>query len=112
MARIAKQSGNNPGEPSTALVPARPGYGCPGSPHRLRHAFATHLVREGVNLMTIRELLGHRQITSTQIYLHMTARDMREAADRHPIAALVDTVKELLPDARYRFQTPPVANTG
>lgn len=82
------------------------------SPHRLRHAFATHLVRAGVNLMTIRDLLGHRQITSTQIYLHMTARDMREAADRHPIAALVDTVKDLLPDVRYRFQTPPVANTG
>ncbi len=82
------------------------------SPHRLRHAFATHLVRAGVNLVTIRDLLGHRQITSTQIYLHMTARDMREAADRHPIAALVDTVKDLLPDARYRFQKPPVARTG
>ena len=67
------------------------------SPHRLRHAFATHLVRAGVNLITIRDLLGHRQITSTQIYLHMTARDMREAADRHPIAALMDTVKDLLP---------------
>ncbi len=79
---------------------------------RLRHAFATHLVRAGVNLMTIRDLLGHRQITSTQIYLHMTARDLREAADRHPIAALVDTVKDLLPDVRYRFQTPPVARTG
>jgi hypothetical protein len=37
---------------------------------------------------------------------------LREAADRHPIAALVDTVRELLPDARYRFQTPPVAKTG
>ncbi len=84
----------------------------PVSPHRLRHAFATHLVRAGVNLMTIRDLLGHRQITSTQIYLHMTARDLREAADRHPIAALVDTVKDLLPDVRYRFQTPPVARTG
>ncbi len=82
------------------------------SPHRLRHAFATHLVRAGVNLMTLRELLGHRQITSTQIYVHMTARDMREAADRHPISALVETVKDLLPDVKYRFQTPPVARTG
>lgn len=76
------------------------------SPHRLRHAFATHLVRAGVNLMTIRDLLGHRQITSTQIYLHMTAHDLREAADRHPIARLVDTVEDLLPDVKLRFQAP------
>jgi integrase/recombinase XerD len=82
------------------------------SPHRLRHAFATHLVRNGVNLMTIRDLLGHRQITSTQIYLHMTAQDLREAADRHPIGALVDTIKDLLPDVRLRFQTPPMRRTG
>ena len=82
------------------------------SPHRLRHAFATHLVRAGVNLVTIRDLLGHRQITSTQIYLHMTAHDLREAAERHPIARLVDTVKDLLPDVKLRFQTPPARRSG
>lgn len=82
------------------------------SPHRLRHAFATHLVRAGVNLVTIRDLLGHRQITSTQIYLHMTALDLRQAADRHPIGALVDTVKDLLPDVKLRFQTPPARRLG
>src|SRR5947208_7899485 len=48
----------------------------PLSPHRLRHTFASHLVREGVNLVTIRDLLGHRLITSTQIYLHVTAHDL------------------------------------
>lgn len=67
--------------------------GCPLSPHRLRHTFATHLVRAGVALVTIRDLLGHRLITSTQVYLHVTADDLRAAAARHPIAKLLNTVK-------------------
>jgi site-specific recombinase XerD len=74
------------------------------SPHRLRHTFATHLVREGVGIVTIRDLLGHRQITSTQIYLHVTAQDLRAAAARHPIARLLDTVEHLLPDVKLPFQ--------
>jgi site-specific recombinase XerD len=77
------------------------------SPHRLRHTFATHLVRAGVGLVTIRDLLGHRLITSTQIYLHVTAHDMREAADRHPIRKLLGTVAHLLPDVRLPFQYTP-----
>jgi site-specific recombinase XerD len=82
------------------------------SPHRLRHAFATHLVRAGVNLVTIRDLLGHRQITSTQIYLHMTALDLRKAADLHPVSALVDTVKDLLPNVKLPFQNAHAQRSG
>lgn len=74
------------------------------SPHRLRHTFATDLVREGVGLVTIRDLLGHRQITSTQIYLHVTAQDLRKAADRHPIGRLLAAVEHLLPDVRLPIQ--------
>ena len=74
------------------------------SPHRLRHTFATHLVRAGVNIVTIRDLLGHRQISSTQIYLHVTAHDMREAAARHPIGRLLGTIEHLLPNVRLPFQ--------
>jgi site-specific recombinase XerD len=86
--------------------------GIPISPHRLRHTFATHLVRSGVGLVTIRDLLGHRQITSTQIYLHVTAEDLRAAAARHPIGTLLSTVKHLLPVGRLPFQRPrPFANT-
>ncbi len=77
------------------------------SPHRLRHTFATHLVRAGVGIVTIRDLLGHRQISSTQIYLHVTAQDLRAAADRHPIARLLETVEHLLPDVRLPFQHTP-----
>jgi integrase/recombinase XerD len=78
----------------------------PISPHRLRHTFATHLVRAGVGLVTIRDLLGHRLITSTQIYLHVTAQDLRAAAARHPIAQLLSTVEHLLPDVTLPFQNP------
>lgn len=74
------------------------------SPHRMRHTFATHLVRAGVGLVTIRDLLGHRQITSTQIYLHVTAEDLRAAAARHPIGALLATVEHLLPAGKLPFQ--------
>jgi site-specific recombinase XerD len=76
----------------------------PLCPHRLRHTFATHLVRAGVGLVTIRDLLGHRQITSTQIYLHVTAQDLRAAAERHPIARLLATVEHLLPEVPLPFQ--------
>jgi len=77
------------------------------SPHKLRHTFATHLVRAGVGIVTIRDLLGHRQITSTQIYLHVTAHDLRAAAQRHPISKLIRTVEHLLPNVRLPFQHPP-----
>jgi site-specific recombinase XerD len=80
--------------------------GIPLSPHRMRHTFATHLVRAGVGLVTIRDLLGHRQITSTQIYLHVTADDLRAAAARHPIGSLLATVEHLLPATRLPFQRP------
>jgi site-specific recombinase XerD len=78
--------------------------GIPLSPHRMRHTFATHLVRAGVGLVTIRDLLGHRLITSTQIYLHVTADDLRAAAARHPISRLLDTVKHLIAPGRLPFQ--------
>lgn len=77
------------------------------SPHRLRHTFATHLVRAGVKLVTIRDLLGHRMITSTQIYLHVTAHDLREAADLHPIGRLAPMLEQLLPGQRLPKQPPP-----
>jgi site-specific recombinase XerD len=76
------------------------------SPHRLRHTFASHLVRAGIGLVTIRDLLGHRQITSTQIYLHVTAHDLRAAAERHPISRLLGTIEHLLPNIRLPFQRP------
>src|SRR5271167_3281693 len=74
------------------------------SPHQLRHTFATHLIKAGVGLVTVRDLLGHRLITSTQVYLHVTADDLRAAAARHPIRTLLDTVKHLLAPGPLPFQ--------
>jgi site-specific recombinase XerD len=74
------------------------------SPHRLRHTFATHLVKNGVQLVTIRDLLGHRSVSSTQIYLHTTADDLRQAAKRHPVEKLVARVADLLPNVRLPMQ--------
>ena len=76
------------------------------SPHRLRHTFATHLVKAGVSIVVIRDLLGHRCITSTQVYLHVTGRDLEEAAGLHPIYRLAPIVEHLLPDIQLPFQRP------
>lgn len=77
------------------------------SPHRLRHTFATHLVKRGVRLVTIRDLLGHRSIASTQIYLHTTAEDLRHAAELHPVQNLVAQLEDLLPNVKLPLQWPP-----
>lgn len=74
------------------------------SPHRLRHTFATHLVQAGVNIVTIRDLLGHKQISSTQVYLHVTANDLRSAAEKHPIGRFAECIDHLLPDVKLPTQ--------
>jgi site-specific recombinase XerD len=76
------------------------------SPHRLRHSFATKMIKDGVGLATLKELLGHKNLQSTMRYIQISGEELRSAIGKLNIDSTFEKIVALLPLDRLRYQRP------
>jgi integrase/recombinase XerD len=81
------------------------------SPHRLRHSFASKMIKDGIGLATLKELLGHKCIQSTIRYVAICGEDLRRAIESLKIDDTFERIVALLPIARLRYQKPTPGGT-
>ncbi|HXW86360.1 MAG TPA: site-specific tyrosine recombinase/integron integrase [Candidatus Bathyarchaeia archaeon] len=66
----------------------------PITPHKIRHTFATHLIKQGADLRTVQELLGHQTLASTEKYTHVSLEELIKTCEtKHPINTLLPSNK-------------------